>query len=84
MKILGTDYSAKYIRFELDGKEYDVHFRDNFIRGTYDISVWGERGETNAKIISAYPHLGKRILDIALIIRIEVRWIIERLLSHNK
>lgn len=39
MKILGTDYSAKYIRFELDGKECDVHFRDTFLKGTYDISV---------------------------------------------
>ena len=24
MKFLGTDYSAKHIRFEVDGKEYDV------------------------------------------------------------
>ncbi|WP_162145082.1 hypothetical protein [Cellulosilyticum lentocellum] len=84
MKFLGTDYSAKYIRFELDGKEYDIHFRDTFIKGTHDISVWGEKGKTNARIISAYPHLGKRILDMALIARIELEEIIKRQLLHNR
>lgn len=79
MKFLGTDYSAKHIRFELDGKEYDIHFRNTFIKGTHDISVWGEKGKTNAKIISAYPHLGKRILDMALIARIELEGIIKHL-----
>lgn len=84
MKYLGVDYSMKYIIFELDGRQYTVQFRDKFIRGTYNISVLKKGREVNAKIVSAYPHLGKRILDMALMTRLKMEWTIKRLLQRNR
>lgn len=83
MKYLGVDYSAKDITFEVDGRWYSVHFRDTFLNGTYDISVWGKNGKTNAKIISAYPNLWRRIIDMALITKMEIKFAIKRLLQHK-
>lgn len=84
MKILGTDFSAKWINFELDGKEYSIHFKDNFIKGTHEISVWGKGGKLKTNITSAYPNLARRILELALVIRIEFECFIERRLLHNR
>ena len=84
MKYLGVDHSLKYIVFELDGKQYTVQYRNTFIRGNYDISILEKGRITNAKIISAYPHLGKRIMDMALMTRLKLEWVIKRLLQHNQ
>lgn len=84
MKILGRDFSAKWINFELDGKEYSVHFKDNFIKGTHDISIWGENGKIKSNITSAYPNVARRILELALVIEIEFKYFIKRRLLHNQ
>lgn len=84
MKYLGVDYSLKYIVFEIDGIQYTVQYKNTFISGTYDISVLEKGRMVNAKIISAYPHLGKRIMDMALMTIIEIKSVIKRLQSHKQ
>lgn len=65
MKIFGIDMSVKYIRYELNGKKYLVQFKSNLIKGIYDVSVWDDDiGETDAKIIFAYPSLRRTIGEL--------------------
>ena len=65
MKIFGVDVSAKRMTIEVDGKTYDIHFRHSVIKGTYDVSVWGdERGQLDAKIVWLYPPLNRVISEL--------------------
>ena len=57
LKIFRVDTSLKYINFELDGKQYSIHFRSNARKGIYDVSVWIEGRETSVKIMETYPSL---------------------------
>lgn len=57
MKLFGIELSEKHIFFELDGKQYSVHFKDNLRKGVHDVSIWDERGITNAKVVGTYPPL---------------------------
>ena len=63
MKLFGVDISAKYIFFEQDGKRYSIHFKSSLLRGVYDISIWDEKGRTNAKITGVYPPLNQIIRE---------------------
>ena len=76
MKIKGIDMSAKYITFDLEGKSYSICFKDSFLKGVYDISVWRSNtisnilGKTEAEIKTAYPPLLERIKRVAAMIKI--------------
>lgn len=82
MKIFGIDMSVKYIQYELNGKQYLVQFRSNLRKGIYDVSVWDDIGETDAKIIFAYPSLRRTIGEL---VRVNMPvWIKSiRLRQHN-
>ena len=64
MKIFDTDFTVKYIIFELDGKRYIVQFRDSLLKGMYDISVICDGCKADAKILGAYPPLKRIIKEI--------------------
>lgn len=71
MKIFGVDVSIKYIFFELEGKKYQVSFRDSFFRGVYDIEVRsGIDGKgyakTSAAVEAVYPNFRERMKEIWL------------------
>lgn len=64
MKVFGVDITAKYIIFEVDGKEYLIQFRISPLKGVYDISVWIEKREIDAKVKEAYPPHRKIIQEL--------------------
>lgn len=74
MKIFGVDLSAKWITFEMHGKEYTVHFKDSLIKGIHSIEVYeiacdgySIGGRVDAKIRNAYPPLRKIIYEMVRI-----------------
>lgn len=70
MRIFGLDTSLKWINFEVDGIHYSVHFKESFLKGVYEVSIWKGTGKVHlpiqAKIESAYPTLKKRIKEIGM------------------
>ena len=61
VKLFKTDFSAKWINLELNGELYSIHFKDTFLKGVYDVSLWGNNGKKKIKVISTYPTLKNRI-----------------------
>lgn len=61
-----TDYSIKYIFFDLEGKKYLISFRDTFFKGVHAVSVsTGTDGKgygcENAIIEECYPGFIERL-----------------------
>lgn len=77
-------FQLRGVPFEIEGKEHHARFKDNFIRSVHDVSIWSDKGREKSTITSAYPHLGRRICELALAIKIKIVMFIERLLLHNQ
>lgn len=81
MKLFGVDTSLKWIDFELDGTHYSIHFKDSFLRGVHEVSVWKGKGagysSTTAKIESTYPKYLTRLKEIR--IRLPIWWSVKGL-----
>ena len=57
LKIFDVDVSAKYLAFKLDETEYFVGFRYSKVKGIYDVFVFENNKEADAKITKVYPPL---------------------------
>lgn len=77
MKLLGTDFSVKYIILEMDGKSYIVQFRDNLRKGVHDVKVWSKDGEVKVKIIGTYPPWKKVIVEWWILLSVWLKRIIK-------
>lgn len=64
MRIFDVDVSKKNIDFELNGKRYQICFRDSLRKGVHDVSVWVNGKKTNATILGTYPPLGEVIKEL--------------------
>ncbi|MCI5713870.1 MAG: hypothetical protein MR324_12155 [Lachnospiraceae bacterium] len=73
MKICKTDFSRKWIEFELDGKEYLIDFYDNFAHGVNQVKLYVEKGdEADIKVKSTYPPLTSVVKEFLLLLKWEV------------
>lgn len=79
MKLFGVDTAIKWINIEIDDQCYSVHFKDSFIKGIHEISIYqGEAGSSfmeeikNAKIKSRYPSVWQRVREVLLLIKIRI------------
>lgn len=77
MKLLGTDFSAKYIILEINGKSYIVQFRDNIRKGVHDVKVWSKNGKVNVKITGTYPPLKKILVEWWILLSVWLKRIIK-------
>ena len=78
MLFLGTDLSLKYIVAEIDKEKVTIAFRSNLCKGIYDVSIYKPgKGYVPIKIKSAYPGLVQVIREIALLIRVHLKNLID-------
>lgn len=77
MKLLGVDTAIKWINVEIDDQCYSVHFKDSFIKGIHEISIYKGEARSNfmeemksAKIKSRYPSVWQRVRELLLLIKI--------------
>lgn len=78
MLFLGTDLSLKYIVAEIDKEKVTIAFRSNLRKGIYDVSIYKPgKGYVPIEIKSAYPGLVQVIREIALLIRVHLKNLID-------
>lgn len=77
MKLLGTDFSAKYIILEINGKSYIVQFRDNIRKGVHDVKVWSKDGEVKVKVTGTYPPLKEIFVELWILLSVWLKRIIK-------
>lgn len=61
MRLFKTDFSIKWIDLEFNGETYSIHFKDSFLKGVYDVSLWSKKGKQEVKVINVYPIFTKRL-----------------------
>lgn len=84
MEIFGTEFSVKYIIFELEDTRYTVQFRDSLLKGVHDIDIFTGKNTMPVKILGAYPPLKNIAKEIGRVYIPFWLKIIKRRLKHNQ
>lgn len=55
MKVFGVDTALKWINFEMEGKRYSIHFKNNWFAGITQVEVYADGKRKAVKTESEYP-----------------------------
>lgn len=83
MKLLGVDFSLKYVIAEVNGKKISISFYDTVWRGIHDVSLYVDGKKENIKIQSTYPGFIRKIQEVVLLVRLELEYLINRITKRS-